>query len=254
MVKFASVVALVAPLAAAAPAPAPQEVPNIVGGTSASAGEFPFIVSISRNGGPWCGGALLNADTVLTAAHCVYGYATSGFQIRAGSLSRTSGGVTSRLSSARVHPNYGSSSSTNDVAILKLSTSIPASGSIGYATLAASGSDPAAGAQYTVAGWGATSEGGTSTPVNLLKVTVPVVSRATCRSQYSSSAITDSMFCAGLSAGGKDSCQGDSGGPIVDSSKVLQGVVSWGDGCARPNKPGVYARIGALRSFIDTYA
>ncbi|KAF4441035.1 AChain A Fusarium Oxysporum Trypsin At Atomic Resolution [Fusarium acutatum] len=248
MVKFASVVALVAPLAAAAP----QEIPNIVGGTSASAGDFPFIVSISRNGGPWCGGSLLNANTVLTAAHCVSGYAQSGFQVRAGSLSRTSGGVTSSLSSVRVHPSY--SGNNNDLAILKLSTSIPASGTIGYARLAASGSDPVAGSSATVAGWGATSEGGSSTPVNLLKVTVPIVSRATCRQQYGTSAITNQMFCAGVSSGGKDSCQGDSGGPIVDSSKTLIGAVSWGNGCARPNYSGVYASVGALRSFIDTYA
>ncbi|PNP76503.1 hypothetical protein FNYG_09922 [Fusarium nygamai] len=252
MVKLASIVALVAPLAAAAPAPAPQEIPNIVGGTSASTGDFPFIVSISRNGGPWCGGSLLNANTVLTAAHCVSGYAQSSFQIRAGSLSRTSGGVTSSLSSIRVHPSYRGNN--NDVAILKLSTSISASGNIGYARLAASGSDPAAGTSVTVAGWGATSQGGGTTPVNLLKVTVPVVSRASCRASYGSSAITNQMFCAGVSSGGKDSCQGDSGGPIVDSSKTLLGVVSWGEGCAQPNFPGVYANVGALRSFIDSNA
>ncbi|KAM0337993.1 hypothetical protein ACHAPU_011470 [Fusarium lateritium] len=248
MVKFASVVALVAPLAAAAP----QNTPNIVGGTSASAGDFPFIVSISRNGGPWCGGALLNANTVLTAAHCVSGYAQSGFQIRAGSLSRTSGGRTSTLSSVKVHPSY--SGNNNDVAILKLTTSIPSGGAIGYATLAASGSDPAAGSTATVAGWGATSEGGTSSPVNLLKVSVPVVSRATCRQQYGTSAITEQMFCAGVASGGKDSCQGDSGGPVVDSSNAVIGAVSWGNGCARPNQSGVYARVGALRSFIDSNA
>ncbi|KAF4499253.1 AChain A, Fusarium Oxysporum Trypsin At Atomic Resolution, partial [Fusarium agapanthi] len=166
--------------------------------------------------------------------------------------SRTSGGVTSSLSSVRVHPSY--SGNNNDLAILKLSTSITASGNIGYARLAASGSDPAAGSSATVAGWGATSEGGSSTPVNLLKVTVPIVSRATCRQQYGTSAITNQMFCAGVSSGGKDSCQGDSGGPIVDSSNTLIGAVSWGEGCARPNYAGVYASVGALRSFIDTYA
>ncbi|KAF5266057.1 hypothetical protein FOXYS1_3125, partial [Fusarium oxysporum] len=72
--------------------------------------------------------------------------------------------------------------------------------------------------------------------------------------QYGTSAITNQMFCAGVSSGGKDSCQGDSGGPIVDSSKTLIGAVSWGNGCARPNYSGVYASVGALRSFIDTYA
>jgi trypsin len=53
------------------------------------------------------------------------------------------------------------------------------------------------------------------------------------------------MFCAGLTQGGKDSCQGD-------STKVLVGAVSWGEGCAAPNAPGVYANIGqaTLRSFV----
>lgn len=95
MVKIAALVALAAPLVAAAPAPVPQDagdvsIPNIVGGTSASAGEFPFIVSITNNGGPWCGGTLLNANTVLTASHCVQGRSASAFAIRAGSNVRFS--------------------------------------------------------------------------------------------------------------------------------------------------------------------
>ncbi|RGP78819.1 trypsin [Fusarium longipes] len=249
MVKIASLVALAAPLVAAAPAP--QEVPNIVGGTSATVAEFPFIVSITNNGGPWCGGALINANTVLTASHCVQGRSASAFQIRAGSTSRTSGGTTSRVSSIKMHPSFSGSTLDSDVALLKLSTSIPASGSISYARLAASGSDPAAGASLTVAGWGATSQGGSTTPVNLLKVTVPVVSRASCRASYGTSSITNNMFCAGFTQGGKDACQGDSGGPIVDTSNTVVGVVSWGEGCAQAGYPGVYARVGSLRSFID---
>jgi trypsin len=62
------------------------------------------------------------------------------------------------------------------------------------------------------------------------------------------------MFCAGVqSTGGKDSCQGDSGGPIIDkSTRVLLGLVSWGEGCAQAGKPGVYTRVGSssVRSFI----
>jgi trypsin len=81
---------------------------------------------------------------------------------------------------------------------------------------------------------------------------VPVVSRATCRSQYSTAEITNNMWCAGVSSGGKDSCQGDSGGPIVDSSKTLIGTVSWGEGCALAGKSGVYARVGSLSSFITS--
>ncbi|KAL6405250.1 trypsin [Ilyonectria robusta] len=61
------------------------------------------------------------------------------------------------------------------------------------------------------------------------------------------------MFCAGLTAGGKDSCQGDSGGPIIaGTSGALIGVVSWGEGCAQPNRAGVYASVGSLYSFISS--
>ena len=62
------------------------------------------------------------------------------------------------------------------------------------------------------------------------------------------------MVCAAYEVGGKDSCQGDSGGPIVDASTgVLVGAVSWGTGCALAGFPGVYARVGSMRDFIDQY-
>ena len=71
---------------------------------------------------------------------------------------------------------------------------------------------------------------------------------------YGASAILDSMVCAGLLAGGKDSCQGDSGGPLVvkdDSNTVIiYGVVSFGIGCAAPNYPGVYARVTKYLDWI----
>ncbi|KAM0545343.1 hypothetical protein ACHAPJ_011415 [Fusarium lateritium] len=257
--KLAFLAALAVPMVSALPQPIPQDEVNIVGGESATVSEFPFIVSITRSGSPWCGGTLLNANTVLTAAHCSVDVSASSVQVRAGSTSRSSGGVVSRVSSITIHPSFsGLSTLNNDVAIWKLSTPIASSSTISYASLAASGSDPAAGASVTVAGWGDTVEGGNNAPVNLRKVTVPVVARATCRSQYTalygSNAITTNMFCAGLTQGGKDACQGDSGGPIVDSSRTVVGVVSWGEGCAQAGYPGVYARVGSVRSFIDSNA
>jgi trypsin len=138
---------------------------------------------------------------------------------------------------------------------MKLATAIPTSSTISYAQLAGSGTDPASGTTLTVAGWGTTSSGGSSLPANLLKVDVPVISRATCNSNYGSGRVTTAMFCAGLSQGGKDSCQGDSGGPIVNkSSRVQLGVVSWGEGCAAAGAPGVYSNVGlaSMNSFITS--
>ena len=120
-------------------------------------------------------------------------------------------------------------------------------------SLPASGSDPAAGSSVTVAGWGATSEGGASSST-LRYVDVPVVSRATCQAQYGTSSITNNMICAAETAGGQDSCQGDSGGPLVPTgSKTLVGVVSFGNGCARRGYAGVYTRVSTQLSFINQY-
>ncbi|KAF1918201.1 trypsin-like cysteine/serine peptidase domain-containing protein [Ampelomyces quisqualis] len=227
---------------------------DIVGGVPASQGDLPSMVSVQLAGfGHLCGGTLLNANTVVSAAHCYFRRTNSTFSIRAGSLDRNSGGTTAQVASILLHPNYNDGTSDSDVAILKLSTAVATDSTISYAALAAPSSDPAAGSTATVYGWGDTTSGGTDS-TTLRKVDVPVVSRVTCSNNYSDStrAITDTMFCAGLDAGGKDSCQGDSGGPIVSSENALIGIVSWGAGCAQPGKPGVYASVGALSSFITS--
>jgi trypsin len=59
---------------------------DIVGGTAAALGEFPYIVSLSRSGSHFCGGILLNARTVVTAAHCSVGMTASTVKVRAGTL------------------------------------------------------------------------------------------------------------------------------------------------------------------------
>ena len=78
-------------------------------------------------------------------------------------------------------------------------------------------------------------------------MTVQIVSNKSCNGLAAySGAITDQMICAGFPEGGKDSCQGDSGGPLVVPDQaggfVQAGIVSFGEGCGRPNKYGVYTR------------
>lgn len=99
-----------------------------------------------------------------------------------------------------------------------------------------------------VAGWGTTCEGCDGT--NILRfVSVPVISNAQCNTMYGGR-ITTGMLCAGFPEGGRDACQMDSGGPLTFNNQLI-GVVSWGTGCARPNAPGVYARVAHYRNWID---
>ncbi|CBX98733.1 hypothetical protein IAQ61_007643 [Plenodomus lingam] len=226
-----------------------EQAEDIVGGVAARAGDVPYIVSVALNGQHWCGGSLLNANTVVTAAHCIEEGATAAdYSIRAGSLDRRSGGVVSQVTRLIPHPEYNTGLTDNDAAIFKLATPVQTSSSITYATLAPAGNDPAPGSTLTVAGWG--DDGNGNAPVRLQKVDVPIVDRDTCRSNYPRNPVSENMFCAGFTQGGRDSCQGDSGGPIFDTAKTLIGLVSWGGGCALPNKPGVYARVGTVGAFI----
>ena len=106
---------------------------------------------------------------------------------------------------------------------------------------------------FLFSGFGTLSSGGSLAQV-LMQVSVPIVTESTCKTAYGSS-IHDSMVCAGLAQGGKDSCQGDSGGPLVCEANgrfFLEGVVSWGSGCASPGKYGVYSRVRYLRNWVDS--
>ncbi|TVY31787.1 Trypsin [Lachnellula subtilissima] len=249
--------AMLPALSMAAPAPALSGREgggaDIVGGTLATSGEFPYIVSLSQSGSHFCGGVLVNSKTVITAGHCSVDTSASSVKVRAGTLTWASGGTQVSVSSILVNPDYTTNSDgvpDNDVAVWHLSTAIPTSSTIGYATLPAQGEDPATGSTLTVAGWGTTSESASSLPAALRKVNVPVISRASCQAEYSTADVTTNVFCAGLAAGGKDSCSGDSGGPIIDSTGVLVGLVSWGQGCAEAGYAGVYNRLGNYVDFV----
>ena len=105
-----------------------------------------------------------------------------------------------------------------------------------------------------VTGWGDTLNSSNPSPAILQKVTVRTQSNEQCRGEkYGRRAISENMICA--AAPGKDSCQGDSGGPLAvlgqDTSYSQIGVVSWGDGCAKPGYPGVYTRVTSLLGWIQ---
>ena len=103
-----------------------------------------------------------------------------------------------------------------------------------------------------VTGWGRLANG--SLPDKLQEVTVTIIQQNICQRIHGASSVTDKMLCA--ESAGKDSCQGDSGGPLAVQGKDGRfsqiGIVSWGVGCAQPGYPGVYTRLTALLSWLQT--
>ena len=88
---------------------------------------------------------------------------------------------------------------------------------------------------------------------DLMEVDLNVVDFETCNNASHYEIIDDSMICAGVDGGGKDSCYGDSGGPLLSRDGKIVGIVSWGTGpCAEDGKPGVYSRVSACDDFIHT--
>lgn len=223
---------------------------RIVGGQQSDPGEFPYYVDL---GG--CGGSLVAPDVVLTAAHCgsYEGDTVIVGAFRAGSTQNNA--VEVSVIDEAMHPGYNDDTVENDFMLLKLSQEVNIPGSNVVLSLNSQYSTPSDGEDLTVLGLGDTQEGGGS-PNFLRDVEVQAVDTNTCNRQSAyDGEVTDSvMFCAGVDGGGKDSCQGDSGGPIVKrvgNQHIQVGVVSWGDGCARENKPGVYARVSSAFGWID---
>uniref|UniRef100_A0A8B9LNS3 trypsin n=1 Tax=Astyanax mexicanus TaxID=7994 RepID=A0A8B9LNS3_ASTMX len=108
---------------------------------------------------------------------------------------------------------------------------------------------PTPGEMCVVSGWGNIYSDSVFNPFNLQCLDIPIISHEVCERSYPGQ-ITNNMVCAGYLEGGKDSCQGDSGGPLVCSG-ALQGIVSWGYGCAQPNYPGVYTKVCSLLPWIN---
>ena len=279
IVAAASALALAVPIAPAQalePIPARPIEGQIVGGGPAAITDVPWQVGLLSAGeGPtWerqsCGGSIISAEWILTAAHCVVPDPGASLTttdpdsliVLSGTAQlaeeNPSPGLQSEVRAIIAHPQYNDETKANDIALIRLKTPLTLGPTQQAIPLPALPSWPANGTDALISGWGNTNSSGPSNyPTQLQKATIEVIggpSSATCGDYDAGDYDPTQMLCAGIpGSGGIDTCQGDSGGPLavaVDGTYYLAGVVSWGRGCAQPGYPGIYARVTSYTSWI----
>lgn len=246
--------------------------PRIVGGTAVSDGKYPFVVALldKRRGSTvfqqqFCGASLIDANSVLTAAHCVRRNSAANLRATVGrTVLDSNQGSIRNVSRIAIHPSYRPLfRESYDAAVLTLSKPVTTVRPVKLAT-ASQNNLETPGRLATVAGWGNTiaqppgGSAGNSFPQRMREVKVPIVSDARASREYGSDYDPSLMVAAGQA--GKDSCQGDSGGPLFASTSpggyTQIGITSFGAGCGAAGFPGVYTEVNnpSVRNFITTQA
>ena len=277
LTRLATPVSLAALLAVGLPAmaqAAPDVKPHIIGGVEATIEEAPWQVGLMFFGAEnprsatGCGGSVISAEWVVTAAHCVDFLTSPGeLQVTAGVTTLPDSDTASvpRYAVERIliHPDWNATSYYADVALLKLATPLPVDGvTIAPISLPTFASWPAAGTTALITGWGnSRSQTDPAYLPALRKADISVLAgpgEDAC-GQYPaypapSGYDPEVMLCAGKETPPLiDACQGDSGGPLAiqrDGQWWLAGITSWGIGCAEPGFPGIYTRVTAFTNWI----
>ncbi|XP_066304526.1 serine protease 33-like [Branchiostoma lanceolatum] len=278
------------PVACGSPAISPS-LARVVGGTTAVANSWPWMASLAKYGAHACGGSLIAPGWILTAAHCFDGASyTSQWTVRLGSHTRESTDARQQNIGVQrivIHEGYnGASSSDNDIALLKLNHDATINNYVSPVCVAP-GEFPSQTSCYIsliplLRYLRRAKERERNHPGKLIisltaclmyhyftganfqivmadqlqQGEVEIIDWNTCNSaNWYGGDVSSNMLCAGWPMGQTDACQNDSGGPLVCKSgrKWYQaGVVSWGHGCAQPNKPGVYTDVMKYQSWIQT--
>jgi hypothetical protein len=250
-------------------------IPRIVGGNETSIEQWPWQVEFNYRSDLFegdgfdrhlCGGSLVSPTLVVSAAHCFFTAPSfdpaSNFAAVTGRTELTSNTGQETLVSEIYYPVddfgdplYNPDTEEWDVVLVELASPSDSQ------TIKLAGPDERSlwdkGRISFATGWGDTSEGGTRSNI-LREVEIEMIADSVCGSPSSNGSlfIAETMVCAGAMEGGRDACQGDSGGPLVVPTSSgefrLVGATSNGNGCARPDFPGIYSRVAddPIRSWL----
>ncbi|XP_020798729.1 chymotrypsin-1 [Drosophila serrata] len=216
----------------------------------------PFQVSLQmQRRGRWqhfCGGSIVSAQHVLTAAHCMEKMKVEDVSVVIGTLNWKSGGVRHRVLAKHVHPQYSMSPRIiNDIALVRVTPPFRLERS-NIATIQLGGSDRI-GEKVPVrlTGWGSTTPSTSSAtlPDKLQSLNYRTISNEECNQK--GFRVTRNEICA-LAIQGQGACVGDSGGPLIKAGPHphLVGIVSYGSSTCAQGRPDVYTRVSSFLAYI----
>ncbi|XP_027626814.1 serine protease 27 [Tupaia chinensis] len=234
----------------------PRTLNRMVGGQDALEGEWPWQPLVCPHGRPAPTSTLLSPSSTSE---------TSLYRVLLGARQLVQPGpqaVYARVKRVESNPQYQGMASSADVALVELEEPVAFTHHILPVCVPGPSVVFKTGMNCSVTGWGSPSERDRlPKPRTLQKLAVPIIDTPRCNLLYSRDAesgfqpksIKEDMLCAGFEEGKKDACKGDSGGPLVclvGQAWLQAGVISWGEGCARRNRPGVYIRVTSHYNWI----